>query len=119
IDGNNLGANAVVFWNNASGSITDAVIKNPMAFSGAQTGQGLAVDATGATTSDLTLSNVTFEAWNKNAIDAVTGGGSTSGGGNINLTVNDSSFTGRGANGTNAQNGILLWERGGASSTVS
>lgn len=118
IDGNNLGANAVVFWNNASGTISDAVIKNPSSFSGLQTGQGLAVDATGANTSNLTVTNVAFENWNKNAIDAVTGGGSTSGGGNINLTVKDSTLTGRGENGTNAQNGILLWERGGAGSTV-
>ncbi|MGN6148005.1 MAG: beta strand repeat-containing protein, partial [Rhizomicrobium sp.] len=39
IDANNLGANAVVFWNNAAGTISNAVIENPMAFSGVQTGQ--------------------------------------------------------------------------------
>ena len=30
IDANNLGANAVVFWNNASGTISNSLIENPM-----------------------------------------------------------------------------------------
>ncbi|HEY8950882.1 MAG TPA: filamentous hemagglutinin N-terminal domain-containing protein [Rhizomicrobium sp.] len=113
IDANNLGANAVVFWNNASGTISNAIIENPMAFSGAQTGQGIAVDATGANTTDLTVDNVTFQNWNKNAIDAVTGDGTGTNGGTINLTVTDSDFIGRGDTGTIAQNGILTWEQGG------
>ena len=36
IDANNLGANAVVFWNNASGTISNAVIENPMAYHGSR-----------------------------------------------------------------------------------
>ncbi|MDB5734239.1 MAG: filamentous hemagglutinin N-terminal protein [Alphaproteobacteria bacterium] len=118
IDGNNLGNNAVVFWNNASGSISNSRIVNPQAFNGAQTGQDLAVDATGSTTSNLTISGVQFANWNKNAIDVVTGGGSISGGGNVTLNVNNSSFAGQGATGLNAQNGIVLWERGGSGSTI-
>ena len=118
IDGNNLGNNAVVFWNNASGSIRNSRIVNPQTFNGAQTGQDLAVDATGSTTSTLTVFGVQFASWNKNAIDVVTGGGSISGGGNVTLNVSDSSFAGRGATGLNEQNGILLWERGGSSSTI-
>src|SRR5262249_47651943 len=98
IDGNNLDNNAVVFWNNASGSINNVVIENPMVFSGLQTGQGLAVDATSGHTSTLSVTNVTFQNWNKNAIDAVTGDGSATlgDGGDINLTVSASTFTGAG-----------------------
>src|SRR5690606_22420725 len=50
---------------------------------------------------------------NKNAIDVVTGAGAATGGGDVNLTVLGGSITGRGAQGTNGQNGILLWERAG------
>jgi filamentous hemagglutinin family protein len=117
IDANNLGANAVVFWNNASGEIENSLIENPMAFTGSQTGQDLAVDSTAGNTSDLTVSNVTFKNWNKDAIDAVTGDGATSGGGNITLTVEDSTFTGRGNTGTIAQNGIEMWDYGGGTVT--
>ncbi len=118
IDANALGANAVVFWNNASGAIKNADISNPMAFSGAQTGQGLAVDATGGNTSDLVVDSVVFHDWNKNAIDAVTGDGAGSNGGTINLTVQNSTFTGRGDTGAIAQNGILAWEQGGGTPRV-
>ncbi|MCE9650790.1 MAG: filamentous hemagglutinin N-terminal domain-containing protein [Parvibaculum sp.] len=113
IDGNELGGNAVVFWNNASGSLSDVRITNPRPFNGAQTGQGLAVDATAGHTVNLTVSDAAFDNWNKNGIDVVTGQGATTGGGNVNLTVRDSTFTGGGATDTIAQNGILLWERGG------
>jgi len=114
IDGNNLNNNAAVFWTNTSGEIRNSHITNVRPFSGAQTGHGLAVDATGANTVNLLVSNVDFDNWNKNAIDAVTGQGATTGGGRINLTVNNgTTFTGRGDTGTIAQNGILLWERGG------
>ncbi|HEY2049052.1 MAG TPA: filamentous hemagglutinin N-terminal domain-containing protein [Caulobacteraceae bacterium] len=113
INANDLGANAVVFWNNASGSLSNVLIENPMAFGGPQTGFDLAVDATTGNTSNLTVTNATFVNWNKNAIDAVTGDGAMTGGGNINLTVTGSTFTGQGANNINPQNGILLWERGG------
>jgi len=115
IDANNLGANAVVFWNNASGTISNSLIENAQVFNGAQTGQALAVDATAGNSSDLTVSGVTFQNWNKNAIDAVTGDGSTSStaGGTINLNVDHSTFTGAGPTNAIAQNGIVLWERGG------
>jgi len=113
IDGNNLGNNAVVFWNNASGSIKNALIENPQTFDGMQTGQDLAVDATTGHTDNLTVAGVTFTNWNKNAIDAETGDGTYANGGNVNLTVQNSTFTGQGATGANAQNGIVLWEQGG------
>ncbi|MGN6149777.1 MAG: beta strand repeat-containing protein, partial [Rhizomicrobium sp.] len=61
----------------------------------------------------LTVDNVTFQNWNKNAIDAVTGDGSGTNGGTIDLTVTNSNFIGHGDTGTIAQNGILAWEQGG------
>ncbi|WP_332677523.1 two-partner secretion domain-containing protein, partial [Brevundimonas sp.] len=113
IDGNNLAGNAGVFWSNASGELRNSHITNVRPFSGLQTGHGLAVDATAGNTTNLLVSNVLFDNWNKNAIDAVTGQGATNNGGTINLTIQGSTFTGRGATGTIAQNGVVLWERGG------
>jgi filamentous hemagglutinin family protein len=115
IDSNNPGTNATVFWNNAGGSIRNSEIANSAAPSGPQTGQGIAVDAADGFVSNLTIDNVSFHDWSKNAIDAVTGNGATSLGGDINLTVTGSTFTGAGDIGTTAQNGIVLWERGGGS----
>ena len=61
IDGNELGNDAIVFWNNASGTISNALIENAMSsLTGAQTGQGIAVDVTDGNTSDLTLDGVTI-----------------------------------------------------------
>ena len=113
INANNLGANAVVFWNNASGSLSNVLIENPAALNPYQTGFDLAVDATAGATSSLTVSNATFANWNKNAIDATTGDGATTGGGAINLTVTGSTFTGAGPTDVNIQNGIVLWARAG------
>ncbi len=116
IDGNNLGNDAIVFWNNASGTISNALIENAMAYSGAQTGQGIAVDATTGNNVNLSVSGTTITNFNKNAIDALNGDGSVgSGGGNITLNVSDSTFIGQGSGGAGhqAQNGIVLWERGG------
>ncbi len=116
IDANNLGANAAVFWNNASGSIKASSIElKPVPLSGVQTGQDLAVDASGSQSSVLTVDQVAFSNWDKNGIDAVNGNGSTSGGGHIDLTVTNSTFTGSGPTGVTAQNGVLLWNRGGGS----
>src|SRR5690606_8380101 len=113
IDGNGLNNHAGVFWHNASGEIRNTHITNVRPFSGMQTGQGLAVTSTAGNTVDLTLTDVIFDNWNKNAIDVVTGAGAATGGGDVNLTVLGGSITGRGAQGTNGQNGILLWERAG------
>ena len=118
IDGNGLSNDALVFWNNSSGSISDAVLRNVRPFSGAQTGQGIAVDGSGGTV-DLTLTNVTIQDYNKNAIDVINGNGATTGGSDITLQVNDSTFTGRGITDTIAQNGVVLWERGGGTLNAS
>ncbi|MHB0878375.1 MAG: right-handed parallel beta-helix repeat-containing protein [Anaerolineae bacterium] len=119
IDGNQLGASAVVFWNGSSGTLARVRILRPAAFTGAQTAQGLAVDASTGHDTTLAVLDSDFELWNKNAIDVVTGNGATSGGGNITLTVADSTFVGAGVQSTIAQNGIVLWERGGGSINAS
>jgi hypothetical protein len=114
IDGNDLaGGNAVVFWNDASGTLQDVKIMRPRPFDGAQTGQGLAVDATAPGSVTLNVVNSDFEQWNKNAIDVVNGNGGVVNGGNITVNVTGGTFTGRGPTATTAQNGILFWERAG------
>ena len=113
IDGNNLGANAVVFWNSSSGVLENMKILNPAPFTGMQTGQGLAVDASAPGSATLNINQCEFLQWNKNAVDAVNGNGASTGGGNLSVNVNGGSITGRGPQALNAQNGILLWARGG------
>jgi parallel beta-helix repeat protein len=113
IDGNELGLNAVMFWNGSSGTIQNLKIMRPMVFSGMQTGQGLAVDATTPNNVSLNIKNCDFEQWNKNAIDIVNGNGTTSNGGDITFNVDACIFTGRGNTTSNAQNCIVVWERAG------
>src|SRR5262249_49490981 len=67
---------------------------------------------------NVTVTDVTFQNWNKNAIDAETGNGTYANGGNITLNVTGSTFTGAGATGATAQNGIVLWERGGGNGSA-
>lgn len=118
IDGNDLGNTGVVFWNNASGTISNARIENSQHFDGAQTGQDLAVDASADHASTLLVNNVQFQNWNKNAIDAVNGNGATTGGGDITLTVTNSTFTGHGTTDVNQQNGIVAWNHAGGTVTA-
>ena len=113
VDGNELAGNAVVFWNASTGVLENLKILRPKPFDGAQTGQGLAVDATAPGITDLNVINCDFEQWNKNAIDAVNGNGGTTNGGNITLDISGGTFAGRGPTTTTAQNGILFWERAG------
>ncbi|MEI7897930.1 MAG: right-handed parallel beta-helix repeat-containing protein, partial [bacterium] len=119
IDGNNLGENAVVFWNSSSGTLENVKVLNPQLFNGNQTGQALAVDATAPGVVNLNINNCDFLQWNKNAIDAINGNGNTSNGGNMTINVNGGTIVGRGAQASNAQNGILFWARGGGNVTGS
>ena len=112
IDGNGLNNDALIFWNDSSGTISNALLTNVRPFSGEQTGQGIAVDGSGGSMS-LNVSNVTIQDYNKNAIDVINGNGGTTGGSDITLNVTDSTFIGRGTTGTIAQNGVVLWERAG------
>ncbi len=113
IDGNDLGLNAVLFWNASSGNLQNVKVMRPSAFSGMQTGQGLAVDATAPASTNLTVDNCEFEQWNKNAIDIINGNSGTTNGGNITFSVTGGTFTGRGNTAANAQNCIVIWEQAG------
>ena len=117
IDGNNLGANAVLFWNSSSGLVQNLKILNPAPFTGIQTGQALAIDATAPGSVTLNVNQCEFLQWNKNAIDAVNGNSLTTGGGALSVNVNGGTITGRGPQSSNAQNGILLWARAGGNVT--
>jgi len=114
------GADAIVFWNNSSGEVSDCVVQGIYGvISGAQTGQGIAVDAGVDGATELALTNVSINGTQKNAIDIVDGNGSTSdNNGTINVTVNGGTITGAGSTSEIAQNGIVLWNRGGGVITV-
>ena len=80
------------------------------ALTGAQTGQGLAVDAATGAHTQLQVIDSDFSHWNKNAIDIVNGNGSA-GGGTIVVDIKGGTFT-TVATDVLAQNGILFWNRG-------
>jgi len=103
------GADAIVFWNNSTGSIKESIVQGIYTINGAQTGQGIAVDGG---TSLLSLINTDISGFQKNGIDVVDGNGGTTPG---NLTVNVSGgvITGAGPTATIAQNGIVLFNRAG------
>jgi hypothetical protein len=109
------GADAIVFWNDSSGGLSNCVVQGIYeAISGAQTGQGIAVDAGADGNTELALTNVSINGTQKNAIDILDGNGSTSdNNGTINVTVTGGTITGKGPIETIAQNGIMLWNRGG------
>ncbi|HVX90558.1 MAG TPA: immunoglobulin-like domain-containing protein [Candidatus Paceibacterota bacterium] len=111
------GPDALVFWNASTGDITDADIQATYTINGVQTGQGIAVDGGSGDTTDLTITNTTIEGFQKNGIDAVDGNALTGNGGTITLDVEGGSITGAGSIGTIAQNGILIWNRGGGTVT--
>ncbi|MGE5483879.1 MAG: right-handed parallel beta-helix repeat-containing protein [Ignavibacteriales bacterium] len=115
IDGNSLDANAVVFWNDSTGSLDRVEVRDTGPFGGVQTGQGIAVDAGTSGTTELTLTDCVIHSFDKNGIDIVNGNGAVTGGGNITVNVSGGSVTGRGQIDTIAQNGIVFWERAGGS----
>jgi len=100
---------ALVFWNASTGTFEDSVVDADYTITGAQTGQGIAVD--GGTT-DLAINNVTISGFQKNGIDIVDGN-SGAVPGNIQVSVTGGSITGAGSITTIAQNGIVAWNRGG------
>jgi hypothetical protein len=108
------GADAVVFWNASSGMISFCKIQGVYTLSGAQTGQGIAVDASGTEVVDLTVSDSFISGTQKNGIDVIDGN-SVENGSTDTITVNISggSVTGAGPIDTIAQNGIVFWDRGG------
>jgi hypothetical protein len=112
------GADAIVFWNASSGTISFCKIQGVYTISGAQTGQGIAVDASGTETATLTLSDTNISGFQKNGIDILDGNGAE-GGSTDTITVNVSggSITGAGPTSTIAQNGICFWDRGGGTLT--
>lgn len=108
---------AIVFWNASSGTLRNLDIDgSAAALTGAQTGQGLAVDAGTGSRTTLTVIESDFRNWNKNAIDIVNGNGDTSAGGEITVHVKGGTFT-TVATGVLAQNGILYWARGAGTVT--
>lgn len=110
--------NAIVFWNSSSGTIKDSSVTGTYSISGAQTGQGIAVDASSGTNT-LTIDNVNISGFQKNGIQAIDGNGSTGATDTISLTVKNGSITGTGSTGAIAQNGIVVWNRGGGSVSAS
>ncbi|MGE5559656.1 MAG: S-layer homology domain-containing protein [Chloroflexota bacterium] len=116
IDAGGLSANAVVFWNSSTGSLTNVAVANTgWVVNGVQTGQGIAVDAGSGLTTVLDIENCQISGFNKNAIDAINGNGALSGGGDITVNVRGGTITGVGPTEAIAQNGILFWERAGGS----
>lgn len=111
--------NAIVFWNASSGTIADSNITGTYTISGAQTGQGIAIDATTGSHA-LAVNNVNISGFQKNGIQAIDGNGATSGASDtISLSVTGGSITGAGKTAVIAQNGILVWNRGGGTVTGS
>ena len=103
------GADAIVFWNASTGTISNSAVQGIYTINGVQTGQGIAVD--GGTTT-LALTNTSVSGFQKNAIDAVDGNGVTTPG-DITITISGGSFSGAGPTSAIAQNGIMFWNRGG------
>ncbi len=115
------GADAIVFWNASTGSINESIIQGLYTINGAQTGQGLAVDAGAGQTTVLNLTNTDINGIQKNAIDVVDGNSTTPNAGTITLNVTGGSINGAGPTSTIAQNGIMFWNKGGGtlSGTIS
>ncbi len=108
------GPDAVVLWNASSGEIDNSNIKGTYLINGVQTGQGIAVDASGSQNTTLAVNNVNISGFQKNGIDAINGNGGNSGStGKIDLKVTGGSIVGAGSTSAIAQNGIVLWNRGG------
>ncbi|MBK8127941.1 MAG: T9SS type A sorting domain-containing protein [bacterium] len=107
------GADAIVFWNRASGAISNCSIVGTYTIAGSQTGQGLAVDASAPGTATLAVNNCTFNGFQKNAVDVVDGNYNLAGGGNITFNMTGGTIVGAGPTTAIAQNGVMLWSRAG------
>ncbi|MFA7628490.1 MAG: hypothetical protein WCY37_03755 [Candidatus Dojkabacteria bacterium] len=104
------GPDAIVFWNNSTGTIKDVTVQGIYTINGNQTGQGIAVDGA---TSVLSLLNTDISGFNKNAIDVVDGNSGTTVPGNLTVNVSGGTITGAGPITATAQNGISYWNRAG------
>ncbi|HET9850370.1 MAG TPA: lamin tail domain-containing protein [Candidatus Saccharimonadales bacterium] len=116
------GPDSLVFWNASTGTLANDNIAGTYAINGIQTGQGIALDASGSAGASLNVLNSTITGFQKNGIDVINGNGSTSGAsGTVSLNVSGTTITGAGSTSAIAQNGIVLWDRGGGtvSGTIS
>ncbi len=104
---------AMVFWNSSTGTLNDSAVTGSYVINGVQSGQGIAVDAGSGQTTNLTVNNVAISGFQKNGIDAVDGNSGSSSSDTLTLTVTGGTITGAGATSTIAQNGIVLWNKGG------
>lgn len=96
ISGGGLGPDAIVFWHNSTGYLTNVDIIDSSPISSAQTGYGIAVNGYHST---LDVNGCNISGFNRNGIDV--------GGGTMDLKVSSSSITGR-VNDTVVQNGIVF-----------
>ncbi|MDE2213325.1 MAG: peptidoglycan-binding protein [Patescibacteria group bacterium] len=119
--GSTVGSNpdALLFWNDSTGTTTDSVVEDTYPINGVQTGQGIAVDAGSSQTTNLSVDNTAISGFQKNGIDVEDGNSGSSSGDSITLSVIGGSITGAGATTTIAQNGIVLWNEGGGTVTGS
>ncbi len=124
VTGGGLSPDAIVFWNSSKGIIKDVEISDEdHTGTGIQTGQGMAVDAASSNDTDLELTNVNVSGFNKNGIDVINGNGAQSNGGadpggNITFAITGGVIKGAGSTNVNCQNGIVIWDRGGAKITA-
>ena len=109
------GPDALVLWNGSTGTLQNDDITGDYTINGDQTGQGIAVDGSSGTVS-LAVNDTNVSGFQKNGIDVIDGNGATTGATDTTtLNVSGGSITGAGSTGAIAQNGIVLWDRGGGS----
>ena len=109
------GPDALVLWNGSTGTLQSDNITGNGGINGNQTGQGIAVDGSSGTVS-LAVNDTNVSGFQKNGIDVIDGNGATTGATDTTtLNVSGGSITGAGSTGAIAQNGIVLWDRGGGS----
>ena len=109
------GPDALVLWNGSTGILQNDNVTGNYIINGNQTGQGIAVDGSSGTVS-LAVNDSNVSGFQKNGIDVIDGNGATTGATDTTtLNVSGGSITGAGSTGAIAQNGIVLWDRGGGS----
>jgi len=118
VEDGSLSPDAIVFWNASSGEIKNVEIKGTSNLTGTQTGQGIAVDASENKTTNLKINDTVISGFNKNAIDIVDGNGNENSPGKITVEVSGGTITGAGETDVNCQNGIVFWDRGGGTISV-